>query len=126
MKKMMLALLAFALSIPAIAFAQSSTQDQQTQQNQAQQATQAEQNQAAERNAVGTDTFPKHTMSGTVSNDGKNFTSDNKTFQISNPNSLKGYEGQTVTVQYVIDPDRNTLKVLSVSPSGSNGSNPQR
>lgn len=126
MKKMMLALLAFALSIPAIAFAQSSTQDQQTQQNQAQQEQQAQQNQAAERNEVGTDTFPKHTMSGTVSNSGRTFTADNKSYQISNPKTLKGYDGQTVTVQYVIDPDRNTLKVLSVSPSGSQGSNPQQ
>jgi type II secretory pathway pseudopilin PulG len=126
MKKIMLALLVFALSIPAIAFAQSSTQDQQTQQNQAQQESQAQQNQAAARNEVGTDTFPKHTMSGMVSNDGRTLTSDNKSFQISNPNSLKGHDGQTVTVQYVIDPDRNTLKVLSVSPSQPQGSTPHQ
>jgi Ni/Co efflux regulator RcnB len=127
MKKILLALLAFALSVPAIASAQNSTmQDQQSQQKQVQQEKQAQQNQAAEESQMGVDTFPKQAMSGTVSNNGKTLTSDNKSFQISNPKSLQGYDGQTVSVQYVIDPDRNTLKILSVSPSRPQGASPQQ
>ncbi|HKD85613.1 MAG TPA: hypothetical protein VKB58_12755 [Terriglobales bacterium] len=123
MKKMMLALLAIALSIPAIAFAQNSTQDQPSQRDQ---QMQAQENQAAQQSQMGSTTFPKQAMSGMVSNNGRSLTSNNKTYQISNPKTLKAYDGQSVSVQYIMNTDNNTIKVLSVSPSQSQGSMPQQ
>lgn len=123
MKKMMLALLAMTLSIPAIAFAQNSTQDQQ---DQAQRQTQAQQNQAAQVSQEGMTTMPRQAMSGVVSNNGKTLTSDNKSYQVSNANSLRRYDGQTVSVQYVMNTEKNTIRILSVSPSGPRGSMPQQ
>jgi hypothetical protein len=107
MTKMMTALLALALSVPAVAFAQST----QTQQDQ----DQSKQNQAAENQVNGMNTMPHHTISGTISPDGKTFTtSDNKVYKVSNPNSVKDYANQQVSVEYQFNTESNTIHVNKV------------
>lgn len=113
MKKLTTALLGIALSIPTIALAQNS-QQQQDEKN-----TQQQQNQAAMTDQMGGNTMPKHTMSGMVSNKGTNLTSDNKVYTVSNPKALKGYDNQSVSVEFRFNTDSNTIRVLSVSPAPS-------
>jgi hypothetical protein len=122
------ALLAIALSVPAVAMAQSTTQDNSAQSTSQQdsmqtsqsntQADQAKQNQAAETQMNGMNTSPHQTMTGMVSADGKTFTtSDNKVYQVSNPGSLKDYANQNVTVKAQFNTDSNSIKINKVNPS---------
>jgi hypothetical protein len=108
MKKLIPALLALALSIPVLAFAQASTQEDKN--------TQAQQNQAAQVDSMGGTTLPSHTMTGTVSNAGSNFTSGDKTYMVSNPKSLKNYSDQSVTVVFKYDADNNKIRIVKVNP----------
>jgi hypothetical protein len=110
MKKLMVAVFVMALFVPAIALARSS--GQQDDKN-----TQAQQNQAAQTDQMGGNTMPKHNMSGMVSNDGKTFTSDNKSYIVKNPKALKGYDNQSVAVEFRFNTDSNTIRILSVSPA---------
>ena len=110
MTKVMTAFLAIALSLPAIAFAQNSgQQDDKT--------TRAKENQAAMANEMGTDTQPKQHMSGMVSNGGKNLTSENKVYTVNYPKVLKNYDNQSVAVMFQFNTDNNTIHIISVSPS---------
>jgi glucose/arabinose dehydrogenase len=132
MRKMMTALFALALAMPMLAFAQSDQQPMQDQQSQSQtmqnqqppdqqmqdqKNSQAEQNQAASLDQTGQTTMPKHNMSGMVSEAGKSFTSDNKTYMVDNPKKLKNYDNQNVSVNFKFDTEHNTIHILSVSPA---------
>ncbi len=61
---------------------------------------------------------PSHktlTISGKVSDDGKTFITDiDSEWTVNNAEALKGHEGGRATVKCYIDPDRDTLHVLSV------------
>ncbi len=109
MTKFLTALLALALFVPAFAFAQSSSQpDTQSQ------AQQQEANQAAQNQVDGANTSPHHEMMGMVSDNGKTFTSNNTTWHVSNPNALKNYNGQNVTVKFQFNTSNNTIKIDKV------------
>ncbi len=110
MTKVMTALLAIFLSLPAIAFAQNSGQQDDK-------STQNKQNQAAMANEMGTNAQPRQHMSGMVSNGGQNFASDNKIYTVNNPKALKSYDNQSVAVVFQFNTDTNTIHVISVSPS---------
>jgi hypothetical protein len=114
MTKMTTALLAIALSVPAAAFAQSSMSQQDASTTQAQQE---KANQAAANDVNGMNTSAHQMMTGMVSADGKTITSsDNTVYQVSNPNSLKNYVGQNVSVKYQFNTDKNNIKITKVNP----------
>lgn len=56
------------------------------------------------------------TLSGKVGDDGKSFVSDkdNKTWTVSNPEALKGHEGQEVKIKAHEDAAKNEVHVVSV------------
>ncbi len=112
MNKLMTAIIGIALSLPIMAFAQNTDQQNSRQ-------AQQEQNEAAQTSQMGTSTMPQHSMSGTVGDDGKTLTSGNTKYTVSNPHTLKRYENQTVSVVYQFDTDNNTIHIVSVMPSGS-------
>jgi len=112
MQKMMTALLAMALATPMLAFAQSG-------QMQDQKAAQQQQNQASSIDQTGQTTMPRHSMTGMVSDGGKGFTSDNKTYVVENPKKLAKYDNQNVSIELKFDTERNTIHVLSVTPAQS-------
>ena len=132
MQKLMTAVFAVALAMPVLAFAQSDQQPMQNQQSQSQMQnqqapanqqmqdqknSQAEQNQAASIDQTGQTTMPKHNMTGMVSDGGKSFTSNNKTWVVQNPQKLKNYDNQTVSVEFKFDTDKNQIHIQSVSPT---------
>ncbi len=55
-------------------------------------------------------------MSGKVGDDGKTFVSDkdNKSWTVTNPETLKGHEGKQVTVKARLDEAKNEMHVVSV------------
>jgi len=55
-------------------------------------------------------------VSGKISDDGKMFLSDkdNKNWMISNPEAVKGHEGDHVTVKAHVDVAKNEIRVASV------------
>ncbi len=55
-------------------------------------------------------------VSGKISDDGKMFVSDkdNKNWMISNPEAVKGHEGDHVTVKAHVDAAKNEIRVASV------------
>ena len=69
------------------------------------------------RNTV-SKTFTKTVLktSGMISADGRTFVSDdeNKTFMVSNPDALTGYEGHEVTIKAQIDVANDVIRVVSV------------
>jgi len=109
MSKITIAFLALALCIPAMAFAQQSGQQDN------QQLKQQQMNQSAQDQVMGTDTAPHHTMSGTVSNNGANFTNGDTTYVVANPDKLKGYDNQSVSIKFQFDTDSNQIHVDSVT-----------
>lgn len=113
MKKVTIALLAIALSIPVLAFAQNTHQGNKRLQ-------QKEDNQAADVNMMGESMQVPHHMTGKVSDNGKNLTVGNTTWVVDNPNELKNYDGKMVSVKFQFHTSDNTLHVMSVS-SGQAG-----
>jgi hypothetical protein len=113
MKKVTIALLAIALSIPALAFAQNTHEENERLQ-------QKEDNQAADVNMTGRSMQVPHHMTGKVSDNGKNLTVGNTTWVVDNPNKLKNYDGKTVSVKFQFHTSDNTLHIMSVS-SGQAG-----
>lgn len=109
MKTVMTGFLAIGLFIPALTFAQSG-------QMQDDKNTQAQQNQSAQADQMGGTTQPKQTMTGMVSDSGKTFTSGTTTYTVSNPNSLKNYDNQTVSVRFLFNTGNNTIRVVKVNP----------
>ena len=114
MNKWTTALLAIALCLPALAFAQSSSSQQQ---DSASQVQQQQANQAAMNNMQGMNTSPHHEMTGTVNEDGTRFMSDNVSYQVANPDKLKNYANQNVTVRFQNDTQNNKIKIDKVNPS---------
>jgi hypothetical protein len=55
-------------------------------------------------------------MTGTVSKDGKSFTSDSdsKKYKVDNPDALQGHEGQQVALVVSVDPTTNTVHIIQV------------
>ena len=80
------------------------------------QAKQAQANQAAEESTNGSSTQPERQMVGMVSNGGMTLTHGNTAYQVSNPDKLKGYDNQTVTVDYYYNTDKNSIKISRVTP----------
>jgi hypothetical protein len=95
-----------------MAFAQSGQQDSTADQVQQKQA-----NQSAENDVNGMNTAPHASMTGMVSNGGKTFTSDNVAYQVANPDKLKNYDGQTVSVKTQYNSGKNTIKINKVMPA---------
>jgi Tfp pilus assembly protein PilV len=112
MNKFTTALLAIALSVPVLAFAQSSNGQDTANQEQRQAA-----NQSAMNQVDGMNTSPHHEMTGTVNEDGTRFTSNNVSYQVANPHALKKYENQNVTVKFQNDTESNKIKIDKVNPS---------
>lgn len=134
MTKMMLAVVAFALAIGMPALAQQTTQPstqanpgmsqpdqnstQPMQQPDANQGAQAQSSQAAgsgssSPTSAGTEPQSGQTLTGTISPDGKTFNSNGTSYSISNPNSVKPYAGQPVTVGYDMDTN-NAIRITRV------------
>lgn len=113
MQKLMTALFAMVLALPMLAFAQSGMQDQTQDQ---QKAAQQQDNQASAINTTGQTTMPQHSMTGMVGDGGKSFTSDNKTYVVENPKKLAKYDNQSVSIELKFDTEKNTIRVLSVTP----------
>jgi hypothetical protein len=59
---------------------------------------------------------PTQEMSGKVSADDKTFVNDNdsKSYNVSNPDALKGHEGQHVALVVHVDPDTGDLHITQV------------
>ena len=110
MKKGMIVLLGLALSLPAMVFAQSSQSDNQSQQK----MQQTEANQASQIDETGVNTASVKHMTGMVSENGKRFTSDSTAYLVGNPKSLQKYDGQTVSVKFQFDPEKNQIHILSI------------
>lgn len=127
--KMMLAVLALALAIAMPAVAQDTAQpstpanpsmgqppDQNSTQPMPQpdngQAVQSPSNQAAGSSAA-TDSQLGQTLTGTISADGKTLDSNGTTYTISNPNSVKAYANQPITVGYEMG-DNNSIRITKV------------
>ena len=53
------------------------------------------------------------TLTGTISADGKTFNSNGTTYSISNPNSVKAYANQPITVGYEMD-SNNSIRITKV------------
>lgn len=128
-KMMTLAVLALALAIALPALAQDTTQPstpanpsmgQRPDQNNTQpmpqsdsgRAVQSQSTQAAASSA-GTDSQAGQTLSGTISTDGKTFNSNGTTYTVSNPNSVKAYANQPITVGYEMD-NNNSIRITKV------------
>jgi hypothetical protein len=109
MKKLMLGFLALTLAVWVVAGTQAYAQQSGSQQQgQTDQGQMGQQNQGSSSNTG--------QMSGNVSSNGKNFTSDstNKSYKVDNPDSLKGHEGQHVALIVHVDPDTGVIHVMQV------------
>ncbi len=133
MTKTFLAILALALVFALPALAQNPNQATQVSPNAGQQPDQNNtpqpltapdvtqpgqtQTQQGPASAVSGSNAPSQTggqtLSGTISSDGKTFDSNGKTYTISNPNSVKPFAGQPVTVEYDMDTN-NSIHVSKV------------
>ena len=133
MSKMILAILALAAAMAMPAFAQSTSSqpadqaspsmaqppDQNSQQAtpqaspDASQPAQSQSDQAAGSAMSGAGSQAGQTMSGTISADGKTFSSNNTTYNISNPNSVKAYANQPISVGYEMDAN-NSIRITKV------------
>ena len=105
MTKLMISVLAAALSMSVIAWGQSQNDNQ---------SRQAGQNQTQSQN---TNQGQAQHMSGTVSRDGKTVTSNNQTYTVGNPDALQNYAGQPVALVVHVDPDSNVIHILTVTPA---------
>jgi hypothetical protein len=105
MKKLMVSLLAvtFAMSLPAFAQNNSMPQDNNMSQTQADQS-------AAKA--------PLMTLKGTVKADGDKYTfvndKDGKSWDVMNPEELKGHEGHHVQLSAHVYSDKNSIHIMSV------------
>jgi hypothetical protein len=106
MKKVMVGLLALTLATSLTAFAQySSTSQNNTSQ------TQADQTSAK---------APLMTLKGTVKAEGDKYTfvndKDGKSWDVMNPEELKGQEGHKVQLSAHVYSDKNSIHIMSVKP----------
>ncbi|HWW13530.1 MAG TPA: hypothetical protein VN310_02615 [Candidatus Dormibacteraeota bacterium] len=104
MKKVMVCLLALTFTMSLTAFAQysGSSQDNKSQ-------TQADQTSAK---------APLMTLKGTVKADGDKVTfvndKDGKSWEVMNPEELKGHEGHHVQLSAQVYADKNSIHIMSV------------
>ncbi|HZR33505.1 MAG TPA: hypothetical protein VFA76_16800 [Terriglobales bacterium] len=113
MKKLMSSLFAVVLSLSIAAWGYQSSQSDQSQQGgQGQQSGQAQQSDQSQQGGQNS----QQSMSGQVSDNGKTFTDshDKKTYKVSNPDALKGHEGQEVGLIVHVDPDTNTIHIIQL------------
>ena len=87
--------------------------DQNSHPAQPQATPQMQSDQSAGTAVNGTSPEAAQTMSGTISSDGKTFTSNNTTYNVSNPNSVKAYANQPISVEYEMDTN-NSIRVTKV------------
>ena len=61
-------------------------------------------------------------LTGKISDDGKTFVSDKdgKSLTISNPDAVKGHEGQHVTLKAKVSADKTSVDVQSLKMAGDN------
>ncbi len=66
---------------------------------------------------------PLKSLTGTIGQDGKTFTNDadQKSWDIVNPDAVKGHEGHHVTVKAHVYADKNQIHVMSVKMAGEKG-----
>jgi hypothetical protein len=76
------------------------------------QAVQSQSNQSA-GSGVSTDPQQGQMLTGTISADGKTFNSNGTTYTITNPNSVKAYANQPITVGYEMD-SNNSIRITKV------------
>lgn len=126
MTRTMTLLLALAFAVPALALAQSTSSPSPTQPNRQMTppvqsnppvATDSAKPGPGQSNqATGNDTNAQsgQSLKGTISADGKTLTCADKTYTISNPNSVRAFAGQPVTVSYQMDTN-NSIHIDSVS-----------
>jgi hypothetical protein len=64
-------------------------------------------------------------ITGKISEDGKNFVSDKdgKSWTINNPDAVKGHEGHHVTLKAHVSPDTGAVDVVSLKMAGDNMKN---
>jgi predicted lipid-binding transport protein (Tim44 family) len=119
MKKLVMMLLVLGFTTALLAAAQDTSSQSQSSQSQTQpqqpSTSSSSGSQATPQSSTGTQN-DKH-MTGKVSSDGKTFTSDkdSKSYAVDNPDALKGHEGQPVALVVRMDPDTNTLHILTVA-----------
>lgn len=126
--RLFFAVLSLALAIGMPAIAQETTQpstpanpsvQQPPDQNSTPAMPQTDNGQAVQsqsNQAVGSATSADsqgQTLAGTISADGKTFSSNGTTYTISNPNSVKPYANQPVTVGYEMD-NNNSIRITKV------------
>jgi hypothetical protein len=124
-----LALLVVALAVPSLMLTQNTTtqqpnpanpsmtpppdQNSQSAQPDTSQPAQTQSDQAAGTGVNGMNSKSAQMMSGTLSADGKTFTSNNTTYTISNPASVKAYANQPISIEYEMDTN-NSIRVTKV------------
>ena len=117
MTKTLLATLALACAIAMPALAQNSTAQPPSSPTTGQQPDQnnPQPTQSPERgaNAGSMDSQTSQTMTGTISADGKTFASNGTSYTVSNPNSVKPYANQPVTVGYEMDAN-NSIRITKL------------
>jgi hypothetical protein len=100
MKKMMVCVLALTFTMSLTAFAQQGSSMSQTQADQ------------------GAATAPLMTLKGTVKADGDKYTfvndKDGKSWDVMNPEELKGHEGHHVQVSAHVYADKGSIHIMSV------------
>jgi len=100
MKKMMVCVLALTFTMSLTAFAQQGSSMSQTQADQ------------------GAATAPLMTLKGTVKADGDKYTfvndKDGKSWDVMNPEELKGHEGHHVQLSAHVYADKNAIHIMSV------------
>ena len=112
MKKLILVSFALALVMSLLTLAQDTTKPSQTKQEAAK----------AEKTAA-----KAVTLTGKVSPDGKTFVDkDNKSWTVTNPETLKGHEGQEVTLTAQTDPAKKEIHVISVKMKGEKEPAPKK
>ena len=123
-----LAVLAIALAVPTLMLAQSTTTQPPAQANpgvtqppdqaappaqpEASEPAQPQSGQAAGSSVNGMNSQDQ-TLTGTISADGKTLTCSDRTYTISNPNSVKAFANQPVTVGYEMDTN-NSIRVTKL------------
>jgi hypothetical protein len=116
MKKLLAVLAVFALSLAVMARPQSGSQPSDQSSPSQSQTKPSDQGQSNTSSATGQGQSQGQKMTGTVSKDGKSFTSDSdsKKYKVSNPDALQGHEGQQVSLILAVDPDTNTIHIIQV------------
>jgi len=109
MKKLMICLLALTLTMSLTAFAQQDNNMSQTQADQ------------------GAAKAPLMTLKGTVKADGDKATfvsdKDGKSWDVMNPEELKGHDGHHVQLSAQVYADKNSIHVMSVKMLKANSMN---